>query len=101
MYNRVGTTEWDAHYPDYGVDIVAKELIEETFTVFEERQIKEGIADLRRDKTLKSKTPEEIRDYIDKKIVVPWKEQFQKEAVNVLCEKLKPIDLIRDRSNTS
>ena len=95
MYNRVGTTEWDSNYPDYDVDTAAKELIEDTFFVFEERQIKEGIADLKRDKTYATKKPDEIRDYIDKKIVVPWREQFQKEAINVLSKKSKPIDLIR------
>jgi len=97
MYNRVGTTEWDAHYPDYDVDTAAKELIEGTFYVFEERQIKEGVADLKRDRTFKAKTPEEIRDYIDKKIVVPWKDQFRQEAIRVLCNKFKPLDLVRSQ----
>ena len=80
MYNRVGTTEWDTKYPDHDVETVAHELIEDTFVIFEERQIKEGVADLKREKTFATKTPDEIRDYIDKKNVVPWREQFQKAA---------------------
>ncbi len=52
MYNRVGTTEWDTKYPDNDVDTFAQELIEDIFVVFEERQIKEGVADLKRQKHL-------------------------------------------------
>ncbi len=95
MYNRVGTTEWDTKYPDNDVDTVAQGLIEDTFVVFEERQIKEGVADLKRQNIFATKTPDEIRDYIDKTKVVAWRDQFQEAALNVLTNKRKPVDLIR------
>jgi hypothetical protein len=95
MYNRIGTSEWDDHYGDNDVAKTAEDLIDGMFYIFEERQIKEGVADLKREKLLEKKTPEEIREYIDKKIVLPWKDQFKAEALNVLCNKFKPVDSIR------
>ena len=101
MYNRVGTTEWNSKYPDYDVATAAKDLIDATFIVFEERQIKEGLSELRRDKALSTKTPEEIRDYIDMTKVVAWRDQFQEVALNVLTNKRKPVDLIRAQIETA
>jgi hypothetical protein len=101
MYNRVGTTEWDTKYPDNDVDTVAQELIEDTFVVVEERQIKEGVADLKRQNIFATKAPDEIRDYIDKTKVVAWRDQFQEAALNVLTNKRKPVDLIRAQIDTA
>ncbi len=97
MYNRVGTTEWDEKYPDNDVDTAARELIKATFYVFDERQIKQGMAELKRHKSMSTMKPQEIRDYIDNQVVTPWRETFRQKAIEVLCNKSKPLDLVRSR----
>ena len=97
MYNRVGATEWDDNHSDYSVDTFARELVDETFYVFEERQIKEGVADLKKKGTFKDATPEQVREYIDSKVVVPWKDKFKADALEALSTKSKPMDLIRGK----
>lgn len=96
MYNRVGTTEWNDHYPDNKVSSQASSMLEKTFVAYDDKQIEEGVADLRHDGTLDTKTPEEIRLYIHGKKVLTRKQKFQQEAVRVLCGQ-NPIDLIRGR----
>jgi hypothetical protein len=97
LYSRVGTTEWNSHYPDNKVGKAAADLISITFVAFDDKQIDEGIADLRRAKTLETMTPEEIKNYIDSKKVIPRKQKFQDRALEVLSAEHRPIDQIRGR----
>jgi len=101
MYNRVGTTEWNNHYPDVDVDTMAAEMIDALFVAFEDRQIKEGMAQLRKEKKLEGMAPGAIRDFINTKIVVPWREQFQKEALDVLANKFNLIGMIGGKVETA
>ena len=101
MYNRVGTTEWNDHYPDVDVNTMAGEQLDALFVTFEDRQIKEGIAELKKDKKLQDMAPEAIRDFINTKIVVPWREQFQKEALDVLTNKFRLISMIGGKVDTA
>ena len=97
MYSRIGTTEWNDHYPDNKAAKEAGGFLKRTFVTVDERQIKEGIADLRRDGTIGVKTATEIKDYILGKKVLSRKEKLQEEALRVLAEELNPIGLICGR----
>lgn len=98
LYSRVGTTEWNNHNPENKVSKHAAAVLRKTFITFDDRQIDEGIADLREDGTLGTKTSQEIQDYINRKKVVPRKQKFQERAVDLLCgPDHSPIDQIRGR----
>lgn len=97
MYSRVGTAEWSANYPENPVGKAAASLLKRTFVVFDDAQIQEGVAELKRDGVMEQKTPDEIKDYIDKTKVVSRHRKFHDRALKVLLEELKPIDIIRGR----
>lgn len=97
MYNRVGTVEWNDEKPDNKTSKVAKELLNQNFVAVDDRQISEGTADLRNDGTLATKSPDEIKEYIIEKKVVPRKEKFRARAVDKLSDEIKLIEMIRRR----
>jgi hypothetical protein len=101
MYNRVGTAEWDDNCPDNPVRKAAASLLKMTFVVFDDAQIQEGVAELQRDGPLEARTPEEIKDYINRTKVIPRHRKFHDRALKVLVEELKPIDMIRGRINAA
>ncbi len=97
MYSRVGTAEWSDNYPENAVGKAAASLLKRTFIVFDDAQIQEGVAELKRDGVLEERTPKEIKDYIDKTKVVSRHRKFHERAFKVLSEELKPIDMICGR----
>lgn len=97
MYSRVGTAEWNTHYPDNKVGKEATSLLKRTFVTFDDKQIDEGIADLKRDGTFAEKSADDIKDYIDQKKVLSRKQKFHDQALKVLHDASKPIDMICGR----
>jgi hypothetical protein len=97
MYNRVGTTEWNNHYPDQDVDAMSAEVIDANFVTFEDRQIKEGVAELKKLKKFNEMQPIEIRDYINTKIVLPWRQQFEKEVLDLLTNKFNLVGMLQGK----
>jgi hypothetical protein len=95
LYSRIGTTEWNDNVPDKSVAKFASEVLKQNYITFEDKQIEEGIADLRKDGTLATMTPKEIKEYIDKKKVIPRKQKFQERALEVLCTDVALINLIK------
>ncbi len=63
-----------------------RQLAEETFVVFDDAQIQEGVAELQRDGSLETQTPEEIKDYINQDKVLPRHRKFHDRALKVLLE---------------
>ncbi len=92
MYSRVGTTEWNNHNTPK-VNEQAKQFIEDTFAIIDDKQINEGIADLQAKGPLPSSS--EIKDYIISKKVIPRKEKFNARALEVLTNTVKPINAIK------
>jgi hypothetical protein len=97
MYSRIGTTEWNTNMPDKTVAKFASEILKRNFVTFEDKQIEEGLSDLRKDGTLATKTPQEIKDYVDKKKVIPRKLKFHERALDLLCTDIGSINLIEGR----
>lgn len=97
MYSRIGTTEWNSNVPDKPVAKFASEVLKKNYITFDDAQIEEGLADLRRDGTLTTKSPNEIKEYINTKKVVPRKQKFQERALELLCTDVPSINLIEGR----
>lgn len=97
MYSRIGTTEWNSNVPDKKVAKLASEILKQNFLTFQDRQIEEGLADLRKDGTIGTKSPQEIKEYIDSKKVVPRKQKFQLRALEALCSDIPSINMIEGR----
>ncbi len=97
MYSRIGTTEWNSNVPDKSVAKFASEILKQNFITYEDKQIEEGLADLRKDGTLGTKSPQEIKGYIDSKKVVPRKQKFHERALDALCTDVSSINLIEGR----
>jgi hypothetical protein len=97
MYSRVGTKEWNEHYKDQTVTAAAKTIIDNSFVAFEDKQIDEGVAELRRDGKLKGMRPDDIKNYIDTVKVKSRKDKFHERALIVLTQEQKPIDGMRGR----
>jgi len=95
MYSRIGTAEWDTNYS--GDDKMASQvahLLNRTFIAIDDRKIEEGLAALRRDGTLATKSEEEIKQYILGKKLIPRSKQFQDQAPAALAN-FKILDRIR------
>ncbi len=97
MYSRIGTTEWNSNYPENQVDREASKILQKTFVIYDDTQIKEGVADLSRDNLFEQKTAKEIKEYIDKTKIKSRKQKFLDAALEVLVKKLKPVDGIHSR----
>lgn len=95
MYSRVGTTEWNMHNTPT-VREQARHFIEENYVTIDDKQIDEGLADLKKQGQLPE--PEAIREYIIAKKVLSRKEKFQARASDVLTTTLQPINTIRKKA---
>jgi hypothetical protein len=97
LYSRVGTAEWNEHYPDLTANQAALAILDHSFVAFEDKQIEEGVAELKRDKKFKGMKPDQIKDYIDAVKVKSRKDKFHERALEVLTNDQKPIDAMRGR----
>ena len=83
MYGRVGTTEWDSQYPDNPLKDVVKTVLDGTLFSVTDEQIKEGLAELKRQKLLEAMSPEEIFDHIRQKTILSRGKKFESRALEV------------------
>ncbi len=95
MYSRVGTTEWNMH-KSITVRDQARQFIDETYVTLDDKQIDEGLADLKKQGL--APPPTEIRDYIISKKVLSRKEKFQARALEVLTTTVQPINAIKKKA---
>jgi hypothetical protein len=100
MYGRVGTTEWDKEYPDRPVKTVSKEVLEATLHSVGDDQIKEGVAELKREGGLENKTPEEIFEHIRNKNILSRSKKFENRAAEV-SKSVRLVSLIQGRASTA
>jgi hypothetical protein len=94
LYNRVGTAEWNSEYPGNTASAHAAKLLKQSFIVFQDAQIDEGLAELRRDGRDTRMSPLEIKEHIDQTQVRPRGKKFQSAALEILCTKERPLDMI-------
>jgi hypothetical protein len=102
MYNRVGTVEWDSHYKTNPVANEANKILRRTLRVVPEDQMREGLADLKRQEGgLAGKSAEEIYNYITKTKILSRAKKFEQRAVPALRETVKPMSQIKGRVQTA
>src|SRR4051794_11739779 len=96
MFSRVATTEWNVEKPAEKVGAEASRILKGTVLNIDDEQIKEALADLRADGTLVTKTPDEIKAYIQRKRLVPKLKQFKDRAGETLAG-MKLIEPLRGK----
>ncbi|VTR98999.1 hypothetical protein [Tuwongella immobilis] len=96
MYSRVGTSEWSMHNQDK-VSKVSQGYLDRNFVAIDDKQIDEGIAEIKGQGPLTDKSPEDIKQYIIKTKVLPRKDKFKARAVYLLQDQLKPVEKIRKK----
>jgi hypothetical protein len=100
MYGRVGTTEWDKEHPDRPVKTVSKEVLEATLHSLGDDQIKEGVAQLKREGQLENMTPEEIFEHIRRRSILSRSKKLENRAAEV-SKSLRLVNLIQGRASTA
>jgi hypothetical protein len=86
MYSRVGTVEWNSQYKDNPVASEANKILRRTLRVVPEEQMREGLAELKRQEGgLAGKSAEDIYNYIAKTKMLARAKKFEQRAVRALA----------------
>jgi len=86
VYNRVGTVEWDTHFPGKNVRTAASELLKGVFTILDDERIKEGIDDLKAAGNYENMKSLEILKYVHDKQIATRSQKFKNRAEKVLLD---------------
>jgi hypothetical protein len=100
LYGRVGTSEWNDHYKDNQVATETSAVLKKAYVIVDQKQIDEGLGELRGRNEFATKSAVEIKEYILQTKVIPKKEKFRRRALDVIS-RLNVVDLIRGRGETA